>query len=64
MGYSIKGCGKEFQLTEDDYNFLLGQLKAKSMATLKNEMRKFGEQFGTTELKTLADSVVDDILND
>lgn len=35
MGYSIKGYGKEFQLTEDDYNFLLGQLKAKSIATLK-----------------------------
>lgn len=64
MGYSIRGNGKEFQLTEDDYNFLLGQLKAKNIATLKNEMRKFGEQFGTVALKTLADSVIDDIMND
>lgn len=44
-------------LTEEEYSWMVGQLRAKRSAELKKTMTAYIESFGVAELRTLVKSV-------
>lgn len=56
--YELKegGCCP-YTLTEEEYNWMIGQLKAKRTSDLKKAMGQYMDTFGVAELRSLVKSV-------
>lgn len=61
MSCGIRDNYNDYELTQEDFDFLMGQLKAKHMVTLKKEMLNFAKRFGVSELRSLVKSVTCDM---
>ena len=56
--YELKESGcYPYTLTEKEYSWIIGQLRAKRSAELKKAMTEYIESFGVAELRALVKSV-------
>lgn len=51
---------QEIELSQSDFDFLVGQLKIKELTSLERHMREFVEHFGLAELRSLVKKVSND----
>lgn len=49
-----------FELTEDEYNFVVGQLRARQTADLKKSMEKYMDAFGVAALREIVKIVTNE----
>lgn len=56
--YELKESGCcPYKLNEEEYNWMVGQLRAKRTADLKKAMTAYMDSFGVAELRALVKSV-------
>ena len=56
--YELKESGCcPYELNEEEYNWMVGQLRAKRTADLKKAMTAYMDSFGVAELRSLVKSV-------
>ena len=56
--YELKESGCcPYELNEEEYNWMVGQLRAKRTADLKKAMTAYMDSFGVAELRALVKSV-------
>lgn len=56
--YTLRDEGNtRYELSEEEYSWMVGQLKAKRISALKKDMIKYMEQYGVAELRTLVKEI-------
>lgn len=58
--YSLKSDYEDIELSKDDFDWLMGQLKSRQAAKLLKDMTKYSEIYGLGELRCLVQRIANE----